>query len=405
MDKRDFADSVLDDLFRPAAFKINISLSELFDKRIQELDITKTASLEVMKIERLSLNGILEGTQRRTDFLNLAKLSRFLRVNKEEVVRLYIDALQKNFPEIAELSTSSIEFIKLNFDLAALRSAGVIDSISDFQSIEQSLTNHFGLKSIFDFRVSDVRPAFSAAKGEVKNRGSRIFWLESAIDKCKLINNPYDYDRKGLIDYFSQIRWHSLNVEEGLISIIKDLFKLGITVIYQPTMADLKLKGATFSVNNKPCVVISNYRGFYTTLWFTLLHELFHVIFDWEEIVVGQYHLSEEKPDSLTVREKEIEADYFAREYLLPKSKYEVIRPHIIDPDYVEKFARDHHFHHSFIYTFYALDRGESNRSAWAKANKMNPNFEPLLCQIGSDWKQKLSNIEWITSKRDILYN
>ena len=45
-----------------------------------------------------------------------------------------------------------------------------------------------------------------------------------------------------------------------------------------------QIKGATFVINNKPCIVITDFNKNYGTIWFSLIHELHHVLFDLDSI-------------------------------------------------------------------------------------------------------------------------
>jgi len=405
-DEKDFdVDKVLSDLFKPAPFVSNETLLEVFDRRISELNISRTTALDILKIERVTLLGILEGKQRRADFSNFLKLSHFLKIKPDEVISLYLKELIKNFPEYNGNSQRNVEFIKDNFDLAVLKKSGFIDSITDFDAIEKKIVSHFGLSSIYDYKRPSRSVAFSSGVIAPKNELTRDFWLNNAEDAFKQLNNPYEYDRKLLIEYFPQIRWHSTNVELGLLNVIKDLYQRGITVIYLPSMSDLHLRGATIQYNGKPCIVLSNYRGFYPTLWFALIHELFHVIFDWDEIKLGNYHLSEEEPDKLTLLEKENEANNFAREYLFSTEKMKKVKPHLANDDFVYEFADQNHIHPSFIYVFNARD-SKDNRTAWARARKHNPEiqFKELLTALENSWRESTPVAEYFKSNKYKLY-
>lgn len=164
---------------------------------------------------------------------------------------------------------------------------------------------------------------------------------------------------------------------------------MGVTVIYQEALPALHLRGATFAVYDKPCVVLTNYRGFYPTLFFALIHELFHVLFDWEEIKVNGYHLTDDDEDEMSVKSKEEEADDFAREFLFSKEKTKLVKPQLnSSPEFVEKFALKHHVHPSFAYVFNAYDLGKTHRWAWALANTFNPKIEMgrLLDGLKNPW-------------------
>lgn len=379
-------------------------LKELFDKKVAELQITPTNVLEILNIQHRALKGILEGTQKMVDVTNLIKLADFLQLPKEEVIKLYVDSLEKSYSE-SIVSPKKIKFIQENFDLKALKKAGFIDSISDFENIESKIISFLGLKSIFAYKRPTIKPAFSSGLVKPKNELTRSLWIQTAITYFEVINNPYEYDRKALIEYFPNIRWHSTNVEFGLLTIIKDLYKLGVTVIYQAPLPALHLRGATFAINEKPCIVLTNYVGFYGTLWFALIHELFHVLFDWDEILNNIYHLTDQDENELIVQEKENEANSFAREYLFPQEKMNQIKGFINNSVFVKEFAKNNHIHPSIIYVFNAYDSNKTNKVAWGRARKNEPDISKCISHLENPWKNSMPISEIIKIKKTEIYN
>lgn len=367
--------------------KSSLSLRERFDNRIAELGITPTYVLGILNINYRALEGILDGTQRRIDFVTLTKLARFLGITTNLVVRLYIETLERNNPDDLKVADKRT-FITTNFDLATLRAANIISSISDFDHIEERLTRILGLSSIFDYNTDEIEAAFSSGATKPRNASTRKYFIEKSRSIFKTLNNPYNYDKEALIKYFPKIRWHSTDVESGLINVIRSLYKLGVTVIFQPKLPSLQLRGATFAVNEKPCIVLTDYRGFYPTLWFALIHELFHVLFDWQEILDKKYHLSDEESDLFVLKQKEDEANDFAREFLFPAKKMEMISDKILsekisDKNYIKRFALDNHVHQSIIYANYAFDNKHAN--FWAKTQKHMPEINSLLNELGNN--------------------
>ncbi|QJB29934.1 hypothetical protein HF329_00860 [Chitinophaga oryzae] len=372
---------MLSGLFKPP------TLRELFESKLVELKISPTAVLEILEMQHRALNGILDGTQKNIDFTNLIKIASFLQIPKMQVVELYLNSLESNYPTNT-LSSEKIAFIKENFDLAVFKKAGFIDSITDFVQIEQKLLSRLGLKSIFEYRKPRYDVAFSSGLFKPKNELTRSFWINASKTVLEELTSPYEYSRQALIEYFPQIRWHSTNVERGLVEVIRSLYRLGITVVYQPPLHTLQLRGATFSVNDKPCIVLTNYVGFYPTLWFALIHELYHVLFDWEDIKVSNYHLTDDEDEQLTVRERENLADNFARQYLFSKEKTEEIKRHLNDSTYIRDVALNNHVHPSFIYVFYAFDVGNKDRMAWARARNQSPDVNEAIKAIDIPWSE-----------------
>jgi Zn-dependent peptidase ImmA (M78 family) len=366
------------------------TLKDLFERRLAELEIAPTTASEILDIDYRAMIHIINGTKKIADFTNLIKIANFLQLSTTDVVRLYVNVLEKNFPEQSTISHEEIKFIKENFDLASLKKAKFIKSITDFNEINTKLTKALGLRNILDYQKPSGDVAFSSSKIKPKNENNRLQWIAFARDTFEEINNQNDYDRKALVAYFPKIRWHCTNVELGLPSVIKDLYKIGVTVIYQEALPALHLRGATFAVFDKPCIVLTNYRGFYPTLFFALIHELFHVLFDWDDIKINGYHLSDDDEKEFTVKAKEDEADNFAREYLFSKEKTKQVKRYLSNsPEIVEKFTIENHVHPSFAYVFNAFDLGKTHRWAWALANTYNPKteMEVLLKKLGNSWE------------------
>jgi HTH-type transcriptional regulator/antitoxin HigA len=400
-------DQLLNELYKPQPNSDKVTLNSLFEKRLNELDITRTDAQRIINIEYRTLNGILSGSQKRVDFFILLKLAGFLKISKHEIATLYLEAMEQSFPDAGILVSDKIEFIKSTFDLATLRKVGFIKSITDFEEIEHNICELFELSDIFEYKSPSVDVAFSSGAVQPNNLQNRAIWLMQAEKTLKALNNTYEYNRDSLIKYFSKIRWHSTDVNYGLVNVIKDLYKLGITVVWQASLPTIHLRGATIPVNGKPCIILTNYRGFYPTIWFALLHELYHVIFDWEEIKVGKYHFSEEEGErQLSVREKEQEADNFAREYLFSNDKLSHIQAYIDDDNYVDSFARSNHVHKSFIYVFHAFNVSKSqDKFAWARAKKYNPDITGLLNHLENSWEGYKPISQFIKPLKLKIYN
>lgn len=381
-------DKILGDLFRPVSPEKGLTLRERFDKRIKDLGIAPTRAAKIMELESRTLKGVLDGTQKRVNPIAIHRIASFLLISDEQVAQLHMEALRRNFPEdlTTTVSPEKVQFIRENFDLVALKKVGFLDSLTNYVDIEKRINRFFSLRSIEQYRkpVEDV--AFSAGVLRPKNTLVRANWISAAKQVFETIDNPNDYSREALVQYFPEIRWHSTKVELGLPDVIRSLYRLGITVIYMPSLPSLHLRGATFSVHGKPCVALTNYKDFYPTLWFALVHELFHVIFDWDEIKGNAYHLSDEDEEQLSVKEREDEADEFARKYLFSNEKLEKVRSRIANASYVRAFAETNHVHESFIYVFYAFDHGTTDRMAWPRARRYNPPMDELLKKLGNAW-------------------
>ena len=380
-------------------------LRKRYEERLLELGATTNQIEDSLEIEYRTLNGILDGNLKRFDLLSLLKVGYFLAIPEKELIDLYTKFVAQKHKEDLE-QAKKVTFILNNFDLSILKSIGVIDTKKDFNQIEQQLNKIFELKSITDYDTEDTGAAHSDTKIKPKNEKSRNYFKSKARLIFRLINNPHRYDKQVLIDYFPKIRRHSMDVDNGLVNVIKSLFDLGITVIFHPRMPSLQLRGATFEVNGKPCIVLTDYMNSYPTLWFALLHELFHVLFDWEEVRKKRYHLSDEENDLFVERQKEDEANEFARDYLFPKSKQDFISGSIRRGVIVKEFALDNHVHPSIIYENYAHANSGDGEQFWSGFEKLvKPAMGNLIKKLGNDLNHKSSAADLANYYKSNIFN
>ena len=336
--------------------------SVLFERRIEELGITQSRAEAMLGIEKKSLNSILNKEAKRVDIITIIKLAQFLNLPVDDFVKVYLQELPSE--QIGDIEKAKKNnFIVQNFDLPQLHKKKFISSKTDYVAIEKRIVTFFGLNSIYDFANETVTPAFSRTKRSSSDL-MREFWVQSALSQFKLLENPNPYNREQLIDLIPKIRPYTKNITKGLLTVVKALFSLGITVIYQESLPNISVRGATFVVNDKPCIVINDVYKRYPTLWFSLMHELHHVLYDFDEIQQVKYHLTGE-PDLWLKEEK---ANDFAREYLFGKKRSKYIKPFINESILVKEYAEKSQVHPSIIYNFYMYDIDN-----WVKFKKQIP--------------------------------
>lgn len=395
--------SDVDNLLRGLFPSSHLSLQELFDKKAYELELPPTSIYNMIGIQSRTIKGILSGTQKIVDVTNLIKIANFLQLPKEDIIKLYLEAVERNFPT-SVISHEKIEFIRENFNLAVLRKAGLINSLTDFEHIEKRLVERLGLKSIFEYRKPNSDIAFSSGVFKPENNIVRENWIRFATACFEEISNPYEFRRDDLIKLFPKIRKYSIDVALGITEVIRMLYKLGITVVVMAPLQSLQLRGATFSVNRKPCIALTNYRGHYATLWFALVHELYHVLFDWEEIKANKYHLTDDANEELSVKERESQADDFTREFLFSNEKIAAIKPFINDKEYVKEFAIENQVHPSIAYVFNAFTSKGTDSKAWARAVANSPKVAEAIASIEISWTDERSVEEIIQHHKPVLY-
>ncbi len=400
------ANDILNNVFK------EFTLRELFEKRLHDLNLKQTNALKLLKMERKALLGIIDGTQRSTNSANFEKLAAFLNIQTEELIEKHAALLEKEL-EQKELPRDKKKFIRDHFDVAAFKKAGFINDITDDVEIETKINRYYGFDSIFEYEKRSFNALFSAPDISSISTDTveritlaRDNWLTAGRQLAARLDNPYQYDREGLIKYFAQIRWYSTNVEFGLVNVIKALFKLGITVIYQSPLSSLHLRGATIPVMGKPCILLTDHKGFYTTLWHGLVHELYHVLFDWLDIKANDKpHITEDTSQVLTITDSELDADNFAREFLFSRKKIEDVKLYLRDQEFVEEMAKNNDVHPSFIYTYYAFDYDKVDRMAWARAKRLTPPVSKAVYRLENPLDRPIPIEDFAKKMRLEIYN
>lgn len=342
------------------------TLRELVDKRKQEFGVSSDHQLsKLVEIDRMTLDRLLKGDTQKVDLFSIIKLDQFLQIGTKQILEVYMSSLRPEFAaELVRVRNAS--YISRYFDLNGLKKAGFIDSITDFEQIERRITRFFELDSIIEYDREIGEALFSRTKAHSDDK-MRDFWVRSAIHQFKRYDNPNDYDRDSLLSLIPKIRPYTRYEEKGLYTVIKALYNVGVTVIVQSYLARTQVRGGTFVVNGKPCIVVTDYNKSYATLWFALLHEIFHVCYDFEDLKRGLvYHLTDDALDLHLMREDD--ADYFAREMLFRQEKLDYIRHAINSPSIVAAYAEKHKVHPAIVYAFYCYnEKKENNRDLYAQ--------------------------------------
>lgn len=359
-------EKILNEIYELLESDSSVSLKELVSQRMNELGITSFRQLaNLVDIQHNTLDRLLSGDTQKVDLFSMIKLDEFLGIGISQIVSVYVNSLRPEF--VGELVRArNVSYIIKQFDLTGLKKAGFIDSTTDFEHIERRITRFFELDSIVEYDREIGEVLFSRTKTHSDDK-MRDFWVRSAIHQFKRYENPNDYNRAALLTLITKIRPYTRFEEKGMFTVMKALYNIGVTVIVQSYLAKTQVRGGTFVVNGKPCIVVTDYNKSYATLWFALLHEVFHVCYDFEDLKQGfVYHLSEDARDLQLMREDD--ADYFAREMLFRQEKLDYISHAINSPSIVAAYAEKHSVHPAIIYAFYCYyEKKQNNKDLYAQ--------------------------------------
>ncbi len=336
------------------------TLEKLLIEKLENSGFNKTQFEKLAGIERKSLDAILYKTSKQTDINKLIKLGEFLEISLEDLLTIHYN--ERSSEEIKELQDSmDITFINKFFDLKALSALGFIKKNDTLENLKNRINNFFGLNSIYEYDLDFNEALYSRTKKSFSDK-MKDFWIKSSYKYFETINNPNDFNRNNLIQLIPKIKPYTKNIEKGLTTVFQALYNIGVTVIFQPSLPKTQIRGATFSLNQKPCIVITDLNKNYATIWFALIHELHHVLYDLEIIEKTNYHLTGE-PDLFLIQEDR--ANEFASEYLFSDEKMRYIEKLIHNKVLVGKFANECLIHPSIIYSQFQWKQSKLGNDFW----------------------------------------
>ncbi len=349
----------------------NLSFDILLQEKLKSSGLSKTQFERFSGLQRRSLDGIINKSSKQTDIINLLKLGEFLELSFEDLLILHFKDRPQE--EIKELQKSmDITYINKHFDLKTLANLGFINKNDTTEMLSNRICEFFQINSIYEYEKDLNEALYSRTKRPFSDK-MKEFWIKSSYKYFELINNPNDFSRTELIELIPKIKPYTQNIKEGLVTVFRALYNIGVTVVFQPMLPKTQIRGATFEINGKPCIVITDLNKNYATIWFSLIHELHHVLFDMEIIQKTKYHLTGE-PDLFLIQEDK--ANQFASDYLFSEEKMRYIEPFIHNPLMVEKFAIECQIHPSIIYSQYQFRQAEKGKNYWSAFRDFFPNIE-----------------------------
>lgn len=370
-------ESLLNSIFSDAEYNIK----DVFEQKLIEYNLSRTKALKLLNIDKDVFDEILNGTAKQPNLIHIVKIAEFLGVE----VNNFINVVLKNqsLENISAIdSARKATFIVKNFDVKALTKLGFFNSKFSTEELVKKVLDYFGYTTINEFEEQLDEPLYSRVK---KNHSDKMkdFWIKSAYQTFKVINNPNEYNRERLKDLIVKIKPYSQDITNGLLTVCRALYNIGVTVIFQNYLTTTQVRGATFIINEKPSVVITDFNKNYPTLWFTLLHELNHVLFDFDTIEKSSYHLSDDNDLFLI----EDQANTFARNFFMSEEKFQYIKKYINNPYLVSKFANEIEVHPSIVYSFFT----------WYQKELYGKNYHAAFKQFFPDYSTAVTKLNPIT--------
>ncbi|VWB06383.1 XRE family plasmid maintenance system antidote protein [Burkholderia diffusa] len=144
-------------------------------------------------------------------------------------------------------------------------------------------------------------------------------WLGEVLKKARAVSlSQPDVTYRGITqEDLRRIAQKSLNVDEidGLQDFIFETY--GIVLVYEKSFSSMKLDGATAKLpNGIPVIALSLRYARYDYFWFTLLHELAHVLLHYDDL---SHPILDDFDGENDISDVEAEANRLAADSLIPR--------------------------------------------------------------------------------------
>ncbi len=226
------------------------------------------------------------------------------------------------------------------FPYLELSKLGLVEKTRDALTKVQNLRRFFGVASLFNLEgVKEYSPAFRQSVNNDINHSALAAWLRSGAILSEDIECE-TYDKAFLLPNIENIR--KLTREEDpkvFFPKLKEILaSCGIALVVIPHFKKTHTTGATFWVKKDKAVIMMSLRGSWADIfWFSLFHELGHIILHDKRVTFLENGSSDPE-----WKRQEDEADVFSQKTLIPHNKFDAFKKsNIFNSSSITKFANE----------------------------------------------------------------
>lgn len=292
---------------------INIGPGHILKREMEALNWNQEDLAQVIGMSAKSINQILNNKQRITVdtaiLLGKAfKTSPELWLNLEKNYRLRLKTEGQK-----EKDTELKAKIRMHMPMLEMRKKGWLNFDNSTKSQKKAYCK-FWEQDEPDFSIYENSSVKYCARQAKENETFTDFytqtWLKKAQIEADKINEPA-YNKKKLQEILNNISNYANN-EEGIKQFLYDLNSAGVKFFILSHLEKTYLDGAAFISGENPVVVFTNRHKGIDSFWWTITHELAHVLLHLENEDISFL----DNLDAIGNSKIEIEADEFTAKLL-----------------------------------------------------------------------------------------
>jgi HTH-type transcriptional regulator / antitoxin HigA len=237
-----------------------------------------------------------------------------------------------------------------HFPVKELRKREYISNTKHIAETRKEIFTLFSLTDILQWK-KDCLVNFAnfkkSSRGDI-NENYINAWIELG-KKIAKETKIVPFNKKGLIDFTHEIKSFSQK-DDGIKNIVNELGKLGVKLIFLPHFSKTRVDGATFWIDKTPVILMSLRYDRIDNFYFTLLHEVGHIILH------GDNEYKNFFDDTMTIGDstdkREIEANKFAQDELTPQGvigSFAGIRPGAVPFNIISEKSKEANIHRGIL--------------------------------------------------------
>lgn len=267
-------------------------------------------------------------------------LEQILEIPAETWLRMEADTQARRARAERNLALHEYSEWAKEFPRPELERRRIIDHTDDSSTVVRKLLRLFGVTSPTAFSKTWLEPQASYKRSQKHpiNRYSTALWLRLAeLEALKILAAAPSYNAVALEALTRSVaHLTTADLTSGFREAQRLLLSAGVALVFVPEIPATRINGVSRWIAGHPTIALTSRYKFLDVFWFTLLHEMGHVLLHPKRATYVDYDNQKANDDDDS---QEAAANAFAEEALLPRAYRAQVRG-ATSPDAIVAIAR-----------------------------------------------------------------